>query len=89
MTTADLPALLGGPPIRPEGPPDWPSPDDAVRDALDAAWRDASWGKYQGGGVERLERRLADLHGVAFAVVCSSGTLAVELALRPQGRPWR
>ena len=32
--------------------------------------------------VERLERRLAETHGVAFAAVCSSGTLAVELALR-------
>ncbi len=82
MNPADLPALLGGPPTRLEGPPDWPPPDAAVRDALAAAWRDASWGKYQGGRVERLERRLAELHGVAFAAVCSSGTLAVELALR-------
>ena len=82
MNAADLPALLGGPPTRPEGPPDWPPLDDAVRDALDAAWRDGSWGKYQGGAVELLERRLAEMHGVAFAMVCSSGTLAVELALR-------
>ena len=79
---ANLPALLGGTPIRPEGPPDWPPHDDAVREALAAAWRDGSWGKYQGSGVERLERRLAELHGVPFAAVCSSGTLAVELALR-------
>ncbi len=49
---------------------------------MQAAWRDGSWGKYQGGGVERLERRLAELHGVAHAAVCASGTLAVELALR-------
>ncbi|HVS34837.1 MAG TPA: aminotransferase class V-fold PLP-dependent enzyme, partial [Gemmataceae bacterium] len=82
MNPADLPALLGGTPIRPEGPPGWPSCNEAVRDALDAAWRDGVWGKYQGGGVERLERRLAEMHAVAFAVVCSSGTLAVELALR-------
>ena len=82
MNAADLPALLGGTPIRPQGPPDWPPPDDAVGETLQAAWRDGSWGKYQGGHVERLERRLADMHGVAFAAVCSSGTLAVELALR-------
>ena len=79
---ADLPALLGGPPVRPEGPPDWPPPDAAVAEALRAACGDGSWGKYQGGHVERLERRLADMHGVPFAAVCSSGTLAVELALR-------
>ena len=82
MNPADLPALLGGPPIRPEGPPDWPPAADAVGQALQAAWRDGSWGKYQGGHVERLERRLAEMHGVAHAAVCSSGTLAVELALR-------
>jgi perosamine synthetase len=76
------PALLGGPPIRPEGPPDWPSADEAVGEALQAAWRDGSWGKYQGGAVERLQQRLARGHGVAHAAVCSSGTLAVELALR-------
>ncbi len=82
MSAADLPALLGGTPIRPQGPPDWPPADEAVGEALQAAWRDGSWGKYQGGHVERLERRLADMHGVAFTAVCSSGTLAVELALR-------
>src|SRR2546430_1767377 len=44
-----LPALLGGPPIRPQGPPDWPPPDDAVSEALQAAYRDGSWGKDAGG----------------------------------------
>ena len=79
---ADLPALLGGSPLRPQGPPDWPAADEAVRAALQAAWRDGSWGKYQGGHVGRLERRLAEMHGVPHAAVCSSGTWAVELALR-------
>jgi perosamine synthetase len=74
--------LLGGPPIRPEGPPHWPVLDEEVGEALRAAWDDGSWGKYQGGAVEGLEERLAREHGVAHAAVCSSGTLAVELALR-------
>ncbi|HBI42568.1 MAG TPA: perosamine synthetase [Planctomycetales bacterium] len=76
------PALLGGPPIRPAGPPDWPAADEEVGEVLRSAWRDGSWGKYQGGAVERLELRLAHEHGVAHAAVCSSGTLAIELALR-------
>jgi dTDP-4-amino-4,6-dideoxygalactose transaminase len=50
--------------------------------ALEAAYRDGSWGKYHGGHVERLEQRLAQEHGVAFALACGSGTFAVELALR-------
>jgi dTDP-4-amino-4,6-dideoxygalactose transaminase len=53
-----------------------------VRAALEAAWRDGSWGKYDGGHVRRLEERLAVLHGVAHALTCGSGTLAVEVALR-------
>jgi dTDP-4-amino-4,6-dideoxygalactose transaminase len=83
MTAADsLPALLGGPPVRPQGPPDWPPADEAVRAALLAAWRDGSWGKYHGGHVRRLEERLAANHRVEYALTCGSGTFAVELALR-------
>ncbi len=78
----DLPALLGGRAVRPQGPPAWPLPDEAVRQALEAAYRDGSWGKYHGGNVARLEERLAAYHGVAFALTCASGTFAVELALR-------
>ena len=77
-----LPALLGGAPVCPEGPPDWPPPDEDVLQALQAAYRDGSWGKYHGGHVERLEERLAHSHAVPFAVTCASGTFAVELALR-------
>jgi dTDP-4-amino-4,6-dideoxygalactose transaminase len=75
-------ALLGGPAIRPQGPPDWPLPDEDVLQALQKAYRDGSWGKYHGGNVEALEERLAWYHGVAHALTCASGTFAVELALR-------
>jgi dTDP-4-amino-4,6-dideoxygalactose transaminase len=77
-----LPALLGGPPVRPQGPPPWPAADDDVREALLAAYADGSWGKYHGGRVERLEGRLAEYHHVGHALACGSGTFAVELALR-------
>ena len=78
----DLPALLGGRPIRPQGPPDWPFPDEDVLHALRTAYADGSWGKYQGVYVERLESRLAQYHDVDFVATCGSGTFAVELALR-------
>jgi dTDP-4-amino-4,6-dideoxygalactose transaminase len=77
-----LPALLGGPPVRPQGPPDWPLADEDVRLALEAAYQDGSWGKYHGGRVQQLEECLAQYHQVEFALTCSSGTFAVELALR-------
>jgi dTDP-4-amino-4,6-dideoxygalactose transaminase len=78
----ELPALLGGAPLRPQGPPDWPPADDDVRAALEAAWRDGSWGRYDGGHVHRLQERLAADFGVPYALACGSGTFAVELALR-------
>jgi len=77
-----LPALLGGTPVRLAGPPDWPIRDDDVRQALEAAYRDGSWGKYFGPHVERLEAQLAAYHQIDFALSCASGTFAVELALR-------
>lgn len=78
----DRPALLGGTPAFPDGPPDWPPRDDAIREALDRAWRDGSWGKYHGGHVAELESRLAAAFDLPYALTCSSGTVAVELALR-------
>jgi perosamine synthetase len=81
-STDDLPALLGGPPLRPQGPPDWPMPDDDVRAALQAAYEDGSWGRYRGQHGERLEHALRDYLGVEYILTCASGTFAVELALR-------
>jgi dTDP-4-amino-4,6-dideoxygalactose transaminase len=82
MTAGDLPALLGGVPVRPQGPPEWPLPDDAVRLALEAAYTSGAWGKYQGGLVCDLETHLAAHHDVPHVLACGSGTFAVELALR-------
>jgi len=62
--------------------PHWPPPSDAVRDALLAAYADGSWGKYHGPHCQRLRQMLAEMHGVPHAWLCSSGTIAVELALR-------
>ncbi len=82
MNALPRPALLGGPPVRPEGPPSWPFPDPAIEEALTAACRSGAWGQYHGGLVERLEATLAEQHQVAHALTCGSGTFAVELALR-------
>jgi perosamine synthetase len=78
----DLPALLGGIPVRPEGPPRWPFPDPEVQSALAAAVASGDWGQYHGEQVSELERELAEYHGVPHVLTCASGTLAVEAALR-------
>ncbi|HKB02348.1 MAG TPA: aminotransferase class V-fold PLP-dependent enzyme [Gemmataceae bacterium] len=81
----DTPALLGGHPVRPGGPPMWPLPDAGVLEALRTAYGSGSWGQYLGPNVPALEAKLAEIHGVAHAVTCASGTLSVEIALRALG----
>ena len=75
-------AIHGGAPVIPAGPPDWPVADEDVRLALEAAYADGSWGRYDGPHGELLENRLAELQQVEHVQLCASGTLAVELALR-------
>src|SRR5436309_5745455 len=82
MANGETPALLGGHPVRPQGPPEWPKPDADVLEALQAAYHDGTWGKYHGGHCERLEEAVRAYHGVEHAIVCGSGTYAMELALR-------
>lgn len=75
-------AIDGGTPEFPAGPPGWPLPDEEVRQALLAAYADGSWGRYDGPHGKLLVDRLRQWHQVEHAILCSSGTIAVELALR-------
>ena len=68
--------------MRPEGPPDWPLDDPAVHEALERCAADGTWGKYHGPYCDRLVDALKEMHGCDHARLCSSGTVAVELALR-------
>jgi perosamine synthetase len=77
-----LPALLGGVPLRPQGPPIWPTADPEIDEALRQAGRDGLWGKYQAEHSQRLEAWLRAYHQVEHALLCGSGNYAVELALR-------
>ncbi|MBI2191625.1 MAG: aminotransferase class V-fold PLP-dependent enzyme [Planctomycetes bacterium] len=78
----ELPAILGGKPLCPNGPPGWPYPDPAIQEALAEAYRAGRWGRYHGEKIEELQARLGTLHGRGIVELCSSGTAAVELALR-------
>ena len=83
--TPDTPAILGGPPVRPEGPPLWPPDDPDVTTALHRAADQGAWGRYHGPFCDDLRLLLQQFHHVAHAWLCSSGTAAVELALRGVG----
>jgi perosamine synthetase len=82
MSDPSLPALLGGSPVRPDGPPNWPQPDPDVQAAIVSAVASGMWGHYHGEHVCALESELAQFHGIHHAITCASGTLAVEAALR-------
>lgn len=76
------PAILGGEPVFPDGPPSWPLPDDDVAAVLEATIADGTWGRYHGPHSEALTTELKSWSGCAHIELCSSGTAASELALR-------
>lgn len=82
MRKSTLSEVLGGEPIRPAGPPGWPPDWQDVQQAVQSALADGSWGFYDGPHSQALMERLADDHDVEHVVLCASGTVAVELALR-------
>lgn len=69
-------------PVRPQGPPSWPTPDPEVRAALDDAFASGAWGKYHGPAIPQLEDVLRAYFDLDHVLLCGSGTFAVELALR-------
>lgn len=81
----DRPALAGGTPLRPMGPPEWPGADAEVEAALRRAAARGLWGRYHSEESAALIAELAAYHQVPHVLLCASGTLAVELALRAGG----
>lgn len=80
-----LPALLGGSPTRPAGPPAWPPDDAELRDAVARAVAEGALGRYRGPYAERLAETLASIWNAGNALLCASGTFAIECALRAAG----
>lgn len=82
---ARIPAICGGAPAFPAGPPSWPVADPDVLRALQECYADGSWGKYLGPHCEQLRETLRRDLAVEHVRLCSSGSVAVELALRGLG----
>lgn len=60
----------------------WPLVDDATNAVLQQMAADGSWGRYHGPHCPALLEALKAFHQVDHAYLCSSGTSAIELALR-------
>jgi dTDP-4-amino-4,6-dideoxygalactose transaminase len=74
-----------GNPFEPLPIPEWPIGDSAIREVFDAMYADGSWGRYHGPHCQRLREQLATYHNAEHVMLCSSGTSAIELALRAAG----
>ncbi|QDV48753.1 L-glutamine:scyllo-inosose aminotransferase [Gimesia fumaroli] len=84
-STQEKPAILGGTPYFPEGPPEWPFASPDINQALQQAQETGLWGKYHGPCSQELQQELAAFHKTEEVILCSSGTVAIELALRGLG----
>ncbi len=65
--------------------PPWPPTDPDVLLALQQAYEDGSWGRYESHHQRQLQEQLRALLGVTHVMLCCSGTVGVELALRGVG----
>jgi len=78
----NLPAILGGERLFPNGPPSGVPDSPLIFENLRKAFLEGSWSGYDTGHVTALEETLANLFEVEIAMTCASGTLAVEVALQ-------
>ncbi|MCD6362238.1 MAG: DegT/DnrJ/EryC1/StrS family aminotransferase [Armatimonadetes bacterium] len=77
-------AVNGGEPVRTEGWPQWPPDDPGFIENLTAVIESGVWGT-GGEWTDRACEMMAEYHGAKYAVACTSGTTALELALRAVG----
>ena len=75
-------AIHGGTPAVTQDIPDWPPDDREIRHSLEQVIDNHTWGDYHGPATENLCEILCRSFARTHAWTCSSGTIAVELALR-------
>jgi dTDP-4-amino-4,6-dideoxygalactose transaminase len=76
-------ALKGGKPVRNKPFPKWPVFDEKELDALKQVLESGVWGAGQ--NVKQFEERFAAYQGAKYGVAVTSGTTAIEIALRACG----
>ena len=81
----DQPALCGGDPLRTEPFPSWPQIDEREEQAVLGVLRSGKWDRHSGDLVLKFERAFARLCGVKHALMVSSGSTALEIAMRIAG----
>lgn len=83
MTSHSKLALLGGLPACPVNWPSWPVFDETERQSLLGVLDSGKW--WFGEKVRRFEAAFAAFQGARYAVTCTNGTAAIEMALKALG----
>lgn len=78
-------ALHGGTPVRNRPWPSWPVWDESDVDALVSVVRSRRWFGPTGTQVKEFAERWAAYHQATYAVPCTNGTHALEIAVRAAG----
>lgn len=80
----ELPKIIGGEPTRVKPYPTWPIFNEREKEMLIKALESKVWGV--GGKLqEEFERRFAEFQDSRYALLCTSGTTALKIALRAMG----
>ena len=77
--------IEGGSAAFPDGPPAWPVAGEAIIASINQALNSGQWGLYEGELLQQTHVALQTMWGLEHSLLCSSGTVAVELALRAAG----
>ncbi len=78
-------AIHGGPPVRTEPYPGWPTHDEHERTNLLEVLDSGQWWSSQGTKVRDFEHRWGSFHGTGPAVAVTNGSHAIEVALLAAG----
>ncbi|MEN2975157.1 MAG: DegT/DnrJ/EryC1/StrS family aminotransferase [Candidatus Caldarchaeales archaeon] len=80
----EIPKIIGGEPVRNKPYPSWPIFSEKEKELLISVLESGVWGV--GGKLqEEFERRFAEFQDSLYAVLCSSGTTALKIALKAMG----
>ena len=77
----DLPAVLGGTPIRSHDYPSWPIWDDRERDGLLGVLEAGGWWQGDGNEAAAFAQEFASYHGARHGLAFTNGTHTIEAAL--------
>jgi dTDP-4-amino-4,6-dideoxygalactose transaminase len=83
-------AMAGGTPVRSEPYPHWPQPTEqdvaALIDVIRSGnWHRIPWGRAEESKARQFEKAFAAFQGANYGLAVTSGTAAVEVALRAAG----